>query len=88
MLSKNEKGKVLKARSNRNGGKKSSQEDNTIQGEAAIMENGSLKLIFLRKKSVTRIGSCRILIMRLSLVHKKKSRTGRKRNMGIGSTLL
>ena len=64
-----------------------SQEGNTIQGEATAMdtESGSLKLLCLRRRSGIRRGSCRSLIIWISMVHTMKSWMNRKRNMGIGS---
>ena len=65
-----------------------SREDNPIQGEAAKMENGSLKFLCLRRSSGNRRGSCRSLILRLSLVYMMKSQMAQKRKMGIGSNPL
>ena len=90
-LSKNEKDKVLKAHSNRNGGKKSTKSEgqsNLGGGRKMDMENGSLKLICLRRRTGTRRGSCWSLILWISLVQRIKSWMARKRNMGIGITSL
>ena len=45
-----------------------SLEENPIQGEVATMENGSLKLLCLRRRSGTRRGICRSLITWITLV--------------------
>ena len=63
-----------------------SQEDNQVQGEAAIMymESGSLKLICMRRRSGSRRGSSRSLILWISLVQTMKIQMACKSNMEIG----
>ena len=64
-----------------------SQDYNSIQGEASTMdmESGSLKLLCLRRRSLTRRGRYWYLIMRLILVQTMKSPIDRKSKMGVGS---
>ena len=63
------------------------QEDNPIQGEAATMdmENGSPKLLCLRRRSGTRRDRFLSLILHLRLDQTTKSRMDLKRDMGIVS---